>query len=319
MAFGPDLTFNCEFAAERCQPHQPVGSIASLCSESDVVLPSECWTGQGSSRPSDIDKRRGIAGPRPQFVLRAGWLTLFPSEGWTRSLPLGWFADVEPPRREVWLAACSDAIKAAIPIATSAASWNGWDGSSYSKALHAAKEDALWRRGLTRDLASYSVFVGEALGRVLRIGDEFRFSHNGYGYFCYSAVRKAETVFSAGSVRGVDGGGPLAVWQEYDRHPNPDVEAVKKLSPNLPVAEWIDVQRSYVSVRIKDQMFRLFDGEEALIEPYFVFLARSRKTLTSLPPFDIEAVHCAGRLGPLGKELFIDAARQLTAPRIKIL
>jgi hypothetical protein len=57
------------------------------------------------------------------------------------------------------------------------------------------------------------------------------------------------------------------VWQEYDSLPNPNAEALKKQLPGLPVAERFYVHRSYVSARIKDQMFHLLDGGEVYVDP----------------------------------------------------
>lgn len=175
-------------------------------------------------------------------------------------------------------------------------------------------------RDQERNLTSYSVFAGEAPENALRIGDEFKFSRDANGDFLYSVRRSSETVLTAGSVGRHDEGGPVAVWQEYDSLPNPNAEALKKQLPGLPVAERLYVPRSYVSARIKDQMFHLLDGGEVHVDPYYVFLARSNK---NVPAFALEftprAVHSAGRLDALGKELIIDAARQLTAPKTRTL
>jgi hypothetical protein len=84
------------------------------------------------------------------------------------------------------------------------------------------------------------------------------------------------------------------------------------------VAEWTDVHRPYVSIRVKDQMFHLLDGRVRI--KYYVFPARSNKNVPAIAfEFTPQAVHFAGCLGALGKELIIDAARQLTAPMVRTL
>lgn len=308
MWISPNLTFRYQFAVGGCQ---------SQGSDPDTAPQDLCWTGEGSGQ-AYFGKGEGIVGPKPRFEWRAGWLNLFPSGGWTQCLPVRWFSDVDArllgdlPAR--WLEAQKEALKDAASQNVKA------DFAAYRKASAAALADALRRRGLTRDLAGYSVFVGEALGRTLQIGDEFKISRNGNGDFQYSVVRNSELVLSAGAVEGVDNGGPIAVWQEYDRHPNPDAEAAKIRSPNMRVAEWIDVHKPYVSVRVKEQMFHLLDGEDMHVDPYYAFVARSNKNAPAIAfgPKRL-AVHSAGFLGALSKELIIDAARQLVAPSAKAL
>ncbi len=269
-----------------------------------------------------------MVGPRPRFELHAGWLTLVPTEGWTQSLSTRWFSDVERPPRSDGATRVADIkaigaefLEAQREAHKEAASRSvRGDFASCTKAMDEALAGALLRRGLTRNLASFAVFVGEALGSVFRIGDEFKFSRDGNGDFRYSVVRNSEMVFSAGSVGRVDDGESIAVWQEYDRHPNPNAEALKKEFPNMRVAEWIDVHRPYASVRVKDQIFHLLDGQEVHIDPYYVFLARSNKNVPAIAfEFTPRAVHSAGCLGALGKELIIDATRQLTAPIVRLL
>jgi hypothetical protein len=96
------------------------------------------------------------------------------------------------------------------------------DFASYTKAMNDTMAGAAAARSLP-----YAVFVGEALRNVLRIGDEFKFSRDRGEDFPYIVVRNLEMVFSAGSVGRVDNGGPIAVRQEYDSHPNPNAEATK--------------------------------------------------------------------------------------------
>ena len=97
-------------------------------------------------------------------------------------------------------------------------------------------------------------------------------------------------------------------------------EELMKQFPRKAVAEFIAVYKPYVTARVKDQVFHLLDGEDVHIEPHYVFLARSNK---NVPIFAFEfaprAVHGAGRLDAVGKEMIIDAARQLMVPKMRIL
>ena len=115
-------------------------------------------------------------------------------------------------------------------------------------------------------------------------------------------------------------GGPMAVWQEYDHRPNPNAESMKKQSPTWKVAESIAVHRPYVTARIHEQHFHLLDGQKALVDPYFVFLAPSNKNLPAMAfEFTPRAVHSAARLDVLGKSEIIDAAQQLTRQHVRLL
>jgi hypothetical protein len=191
---------------------------------------------------------------------------------------------------------------------------------AYMKERAAALERALRRRGMTRDFASFSLFVGGSLSSALRTGDELKYSRDGNGDFRYCVERSSETVFSAGTVGRSDSGGPMAVWQEYDRHPNPNAESLKKQFPTLKAAEWIDVHKPYVTARIQEQQFHLLDGQEALIDPHYVFLARSNQKVRAIAfEFMPRAVHSAGRLDLLSKDQIIDAAHRLTSQHVRLL
>jgi hypothetical protein len=313
MSIGAGLTFKYQFNVK-----------AEIQHVSPEVL---CWAGEGAGRGYS-GRTEGIVGPKPRFELRAGWLSLFPTGGWIRSLPTRWFSDAEHPPRGTDRAAHAAAIKAqgaewleaqkeSQNEVGSAGAWE--DFNAYIKATNDAMGRALERRGLRRSLASYAVFVGESLGRVLRIGDEVQFSRDGSGDFQYRVLRNSEMMLSAGSVGRVDEGEPIAIWQEYDHDPNPYTEAGRKTSFNMRVGS-IDEHKPYVSVRVKGKMFHLLDGQEVHVDPYFVFLARSNKNVPALAfEFTPRAVHSAGRLDALAMELIIDAARQLTTPRTRIL
>jgi hypothetical protein len=202
-------------------------------------------SGHGSGG-ADFGETEGLVGPKPRFELSVGWLTLFPTDGWTQSLPLfcfEGFVNLDMPQM--------------------------------------------------RDLKSYSLYVGEALQNTMRVADTFRFSLNRACEFSYSVARNSDTILRAGSVSKLDDGGRIAVWQERDR--------------------------PYVTARINDRVFHLVDGQDAEIDPHYVFLARltqPRRGIGFIPP---QAVCSAGDLNLLRKELIRDAAHQLTAPKTKIL
>jgi hypothetical protein len=305
----PGLTFNYKFAVQ------------------DLVLPSHRWVGQGSGR-STLTKVQALAGPEPRFELGSGWLTLFPTDGFTRSFPIQAFSDQPQPREmgestrsadfkarlDVFLEALKDSYKAAGEKVLAKENFD-----AYRKEQNAALRRELRERKMTRDFASFSLFVGDSLSSALRTGDDLKYSRDGGGDFRYSVERSSETVFSAGAVGMSDPGGPIAVWQEYDRQPNPYAESLGEQFP-LKVAEWIEVHKPYVTARIQERQFQLLDGEEALIDPYYVFLPRSNQ---NVPWVAFEgtprAVHSAGRLDLLSKDQIIDAAHKLTTHRIRLL
>ena len=83
---------------------------------------------------------------------------------------------------------------------------------------------------------------------VLQTGDTLRFSRNELPAFPYRRERDSEVIFSAGRV--IDEGGPVTLWQECDSKPNPNSG---QTILERPVAERINVNRPYVSVRVDDQ------------------------------------------------------------------
>lgn len=315
MAIAP-LTFNYRF---------PVRSSGILLRK---------WTGEGISK-ADSDETGGL-GPNPRFEMSGGWVTLFPTEGWTQSIPTHWFSDVPPASEDARKAQTSARTEAFIEARKESGGGVPRDRASLT-AQHEAMQRALRRRGLVRDLVSYSVFVGEALGTALRDGDEFKFSCDRNGHFHYSAARNLETTLSAGFVPRADRGGPMAVWQEYERQPspNPPEHDMSHLFRRASIEEegtssglsdsrleharspkWVDVERPYVTARVKEEVFHLRAGQEVHIDPYYVFLARSNHPS---PWAGVRAIHSAGRLDSVGKEQIIDAAQQLTAPKAKLL
>jgi hypothetical protein len=154
----------------------------------------------------------------------------------------------------------------------------------------------------------------------LQTGDQLEFSRDAGADLRYSVVRDSEVILSAGSISWGDQGGPVAVWQEYESYPNPNFEELAKQFPIKAIARSIPVHKPYVTARVHDQIYHLLDGEEVNIEPYYVFLARSDK---SVPIFAFEftprAVHAAGRLDVIQKELIIDAAQKLMWPKVSML
>ena len=76
--------------------------------------------------------------------------------------------------------------------------------------------------------------------------------------------------------------------------------------------------RPYVTARVNDQVFHLLDGQEVHIDPYYVFLARSNQQLNAALGAP-GAIHSAGHLDALKKELIIDAARQLASVTTRLL
>jgi hypothetical protein len=172
----------------------------------------------------------GLVGPKPTFELCAGWLTLLPTEEWTQSLSVRWFSDAEKPPLDQGQEAMLAFFR------------------------HRINEK--------RNLKSFSLYVGDTLQNVLRVGDTLRFSRNELGALSYFLERNREVILSAG--RLIDEGGPVALWQEYDSRPNPN--AGQKIR-GRPVAEHIRVIRPYVSARVHDQVFHLVAGQDAYVDP----------------------------------------------------
>src|SRR5580658_2050232 len=162
----------------------------------------------------------------------------------------------------------------------------------------------------TRNLKSFSLYVGGALQNVLRVGDALRFSRDQLGALRYGVERDSELILSAG--RTINTGGPVALWQESDMVPNP---GAGKTIGRMPIAERIPLIRPYVSIRLKDRIFHLFSGDEASENPYYLFLARANYHHQGLHMLDGQgpmAVYAAGWLGlPLNgltKQLVREAA-----------
>lgn len=289
------------------------------------------WEGQGStvSTFADVD---GLVGPDPRCEVEAGWLTLFPTGGWAHSFPLRHFSDyVDPHRgdqqaRLAEIERSGEEFRALMTLASDEAVRNMApkapkdDVERFTKEQNAAMERLLRLHGRTRDLASYALYVGDSLAAALQDGDVLKYSRDGNGDYRYVVERRGGVVFSAGSVPWTDRGGPMAIWQQHDAYPNPGAEELKKRLPMVKVAEHITVHRPYVTARIGSQHFLLLDGDDALREPYYVFLARSNQDVPAIAfEFTPRAVHAAGRLDVLSREQIADAARTLTRPQVRML
>lgn len=178
--------------------------------------------------------------------------------------------------------------------------------------------------GKSRELKSYALFVGKVLQDVLRAGDTLEFSRDGNGDFSYRVKRSEETIFAAGTVNWRDGGESCAVWQESDRRPNPHAEPLKieimnNRLPPLPLAEWTAVRKPFVTVRVKEQIFRLSDGDDVSVWPYYVFLARANKDVPETAfEFFPRAVHSFGRSDLIAKEFIKDTSVPLLAPKTRM-
>ena len=228
--------------------------------------------------------------------------------------PVHWFSDIDPEARRFDKAGYLRDEHEAMDKAHQSGHFN-------IEAYMAAMDEANLRSGQGRKLVSYSLFVGEALDKALQIGDELFFLRDLGGRFGYWVERNGELTFSAGTAHRPDRGGPFAVWQEYDTYLNPNADKLKeqyKHQPSVRIAESFDVHKPYVSVRIKEKNFRLLDEQDAHVHPFYAFLARANQPCLTFE-FEPMAVHAAGRLDQVEKELIIDAAYQLTEPRTRLL
>jgi hypothetical protein len=289
------------------------------------------WHGPGSTRSTRFGIV-GLVGPNPRCEVTAGWLTLFPTGGWAHSFPVRSFSDYIDPHkgdkqarlaelersgeefRTLMTQALDEAVRRMAPTAPKD------DVERFRKEQDAAMARLQRLLGRTRDLASYALHVGDALAAALQDGDVLKYARDGNGDYHYGVQRGSDVVFSAGTVPWHDGGGAMAIWQHHDELPNPHADDLKKQYPHDRIAETIPVHRPYVNARIHDRHFLLLDGDEALLEPYYIFLARSNQDVPVLAfEFTPRAVHAAGRLDVLTREQIADAARALTRPQVRML
>ena len=290
--------------------------------------PASHWQGRGSTLSTFLEVD-GLVGPDPRCEVSAGWLTLFPTGGWTHSMPIRWFSDYVDPHdgdqdaRLAEIKRRGDEHRAIMNQSWREAAERvspKEDMERFAKERDAIRERLLRAHGRTRDLASYGLYVGDSLAAALRHGDVLRYSRDGNGDYRYSVERASDLIFSAGTVATVDRGGPMAIWQEYDAYPNQFAKEMKKQPTPFKVAESIHIHRPYVTARIGDRQFLLLDGDYALLEPYYIFLARSNQDVPAIAfEFTPRAVHAAARLDVLTKDQVADAARTLTAPMVRVL
>jgi hypothetical protein len=224
---------------------------------------------------------QGLVGPKPKFELSGGWLTMFPTEGWTQRLEVSLFSKFD-----------------------------------YLQPRYIEEEP---------NLQSCAIYVGKALQAAAQSGDKLKFLRNRTGSFDYSLTRGSDVILAAGA-KTLNEGGAVGVWQEFDERSNPNAAKLREHFQALPVAETIRLPRAYVTVRIQDRLFHLLAGEEAHVDPHFVFLARTNCDPSGLHLMDgyyAPAVYVWGRLSErrtgFTKELIRDAARQLISPQIRIL
>jgi hypothetical protein len=79
-----------------------------------------------------------------------------------------------------------------------------------------------------------------------------------------------------------------------------------------PTGNWLSVDKPFAPVRLLDRIFHLNEAEDASVDPFYGFLARSNKDVPVLAfEFSPRAVHSFGRSDLVRKELIKDAAYRL--------
>ena len=319
MAISPDLTFVCEFAVEEFL----LGATEGLNFSANALAQGtqeRCWSGSGEGQAS-FGKGEGLVGRKPAFKLSGGWLTLMPSNGLQRAFPARWFSDNDNQVCEPDYSGNDRDLSSVSTEGLSGAWFTLMPTRAFERAFPApAPRFSNDYSSTKRDLSSFSVLVGQALDKLLRVGDRLRIERDANGDFRYAVARDSEAILSVGSVAAADTEGAFGVWQEHDSYPNPNAEQLKRKFPQFSVAAEISVHREYVTARVNDQTFRLDDNDEVDVPPYFIFLARSNKNVP-VPSFEFtpRAVHGAGRMDLLGKEWITAAAQQQTAVQIRML
>jgi hypothetical protein len=292
VAIAPFFTFAYAFTVRECELRQPAELGASR--------PAICFSGQGGVRSSRFFE--SLAGPEPKFELFAGWLTLFPTMGWTNPVAFA--------TRDIW--------------------------------------------------KSWSIYVGEAMQYAMRVGDTLHYSRDLVGDFAYSVVRSSEVILRAGSIDGLDLGGPVAVWESREARRNPQLKEIREIMAARPSSantvkgakelretlessgryfQVAEAHKVYVDVRVNDRVFHLVDRQNVYVDPYYVFVARTSSLIQSTD-CPMRAVHSFGRIDTLANELIVkrdwrrwwkrrgyfdvkmlirDAAEQLTAPKVRVV
>jgi hypothetical protein len=318
MLLPANLTFKCEFTVTKSE----------LRMQEEFGVPSEklCWVGQGNGQADDQALQRNaryravLAARSPAERERDEAIAKYVRAGHRAGGSEGSPSD---------LSAEAEGLVGPKPRFELCAGWltvlptEGW-----TQPLPVRKfSDAAVRKpdpndlDEVRSLKSFSLYVGEPLQNVVRPGDTLRFSHNEMGDFSYHLAKNCEMILSAG--HELDEGGFMAVWQEYDSEVNPNA---RKSMHGFLTAERISVPRPYVSVRLNDQVFHLLEGQDAYVEPDYVFIARSNYSSEILDFIDgggRRAVYSAGRIGEprkeLTKEIVKSAAHRLRAPATRTL
>ena len=70
---------------------------------------------------------------------------------------------------------------------------------------------------------------GEALERSCAAATNYGF--HAMQVEAYTVTWNSDKILSAGAVGGLDRGGPIAICQDYDNHPNPNAEVLQKPIP----------------------------------------------------------------------------------------
>jgi hypothetical protein len=307
MLLPANLTFKYEFTVAK--------SELRMQEESGVPSEKLCWVGQGSGQSDDQALERAAR-------VRAFLAARSPAER-ERDEAIAKYVRVGHRASGSEGSAEAEGLVGPKPRFELCAGWltllptEGWTQPLPVRMFSDAEVLGPSNQDEKRSLKSFSIYVGETLQNIVRAGDTLMFSRNETGAFSYHLARKCEVIFGAGYV--VDGGGPVALWQEYDNEPNPNAGQTVL---GRPVAHRISVIRPYVSVSVNDQVFHLLEGQDVYVDPHYVFLARSNyndRGLHLLDGYNAPAVYSAGRIGELQKELIRNASRQLTAPKTRIL
>jgi hypothetical protein len=164
MAIAPKVTFLYDFPVQRLVDPSPHAGSATV------------WSGDGSGT-AYLHSGPGLLGTKPRFELKDGWLTLTASDGWTHPLPIHWFSDVK--RRPPGVVDRTEYNRHLKDLVEEAKRRGPIDSETFARALAEARR----RSGLTRDITSFSVFVGGTLATILHSGDQLTFSRIPVGDF----------------------------------------------------------------------------------------------------------------------------------------
>jgi hypothetical protein len=102
MAIDPLFTFNSRFAVQKRRSNRSAVPVFVERSLWGAEIQNINWGGRGWPCFEGFD---GLTGPRPQFELCAGWLTVLPSGQLNQCFPLHWFDDAKGRRARAILSA----------------------------------------------------------------------------------------------------------------------------------------------------------------------------------------------------------------------